>query len=175
MKKVMLFVTALLLSVTVNAAPLLLAEYTYGSYVTQEIVSKSGSTVSGKGDVGEISGTWFSSFDLYSDIDTYAIIEWTFSPRNGFETGFAGFSGELNFYNILESSAGTSKTGITSYSIVVPLLAGETYSVEILNATTSPLDYAVSISAIPVPAALFLFAPALLGLLGLRRKNAVAA
>jgi len=33
----------------------------------------------------------------------------------------------------------------------------------------------VSVSAVPLPAALFLFAPALLGFLGLRRKSALAA
>ncbi|HDZ16344.1 MAG TPA: hypothetical protein ENH61_03085 [Methylophaga aminisulfidivorans] len=33
----------------------------------------------------------------------------------------------------------------------------------------------VSVSAVPVPAALFLFAPALMGMVGLRRKMKVAA
>jgi len=49
------------------------------------------------------------------------------------------------------------------------------YAVDIIDATSSILKYDVSVSAVPVPAALFLFAPALLGLLGMRRKTAVAA
>ena len=51
------------------------------------------------------------------------------------------------------------------------LLAGVTYFFDISGVSGgTPLTATLSISAVPVPAALFLFAPALLGFLGLRRK-----
>ncbi len=50
------------------------------------------------------------------------------------------------------------------------LTAGSYFAVDILNATSGILKYDLSISAVPVPAALWLFAPALLGFFGLRRQ-----
>lgn len=50
------------------------------------------------------------------------------------------------------------------------LTAGSVFAVDILNATSGVLNYDLSISAVPIPAALFLFAPALFSLLALRRK-----
>ena len=50
------------------------------------------------------------------------------------------------------------------------LTAGSFFGVDILNATSDVLKYDLSISAVPVPAALWLFAPALMGFFGLRRK-----
>ena len=53
-----------------------------------------------------------------------------------------------------------------------------TYGLDILDATSHALKYDVSVtslSEVPVPAALFLFAPALLGLIGLRRRAKMTA
>ena len=65
---------------------------------------------------------------------------------------------------------------ITSdFSFTTMIMAGVNYGLDIFNASSDELKYDVSVSAVPVPAALFLFAPALLGLLGLRlraRSNA---
>jgi len=52
-------------------------------------------------------------------------------------------------------------------------LAVDTYRIVIRSQITK--GYNLTASAVPVPAALFLFAPALLGFFGLRRKAALAA
>ena len=50
------------------------------------------------------------------------------------------------------------------------LMAGVSYGLDILGASSDELKYDVSVSAVPIPAALFLFGPALLGLLGMRLR-----
>ena len=56
------------------------------------------------------------------------------------------------------------------------ILAGVVHEIVIsVNSVTGPGQLNVQVSAVPVPAALFLFAAALLGFLGLRRKAALAA
>ena len=50
------------------------------------------------------------------------------------------------------------------------LMAGITYGLDIFNASSDELKYDVSVSAVPIPAAFFLFAPALMGLIGLRHR-----
>ena len=165
----MLFITALLLSVSVNAATLTFWTDT-ASNASQSVDVASGSTVLGGGVVSEGPGTWASLFNLSSDVDTYATIEWSFNPTAKFTAAKLGFTpfGTLPAYNTLFDI-----TGDTSFTVF--LAAGVNYAVDILDATRNVFKYDVSVSAVPVPAALFLFAPALLGLLGLRRKNAVAA
>ena len=59
--------------------------------------------------------------------------------------------------------------------ILITEVKAATKKLGIREENLSILKYDVSVSAVPVPAALFLFAPALLGFLGLRRKTAVAA
>ncbi|WP_288356390.1 hypothetical protein [uncultured Cycloclasticus sp.] len=71
--------------------------------------------------------------------------------------GFFGFITDAsNLFNKVIFTAGSSSG------------SAETY-------TLDDLHYGLHTAAVPVPAALFLFAPALLGFLGLRRKAAVAA
>ena len=72
--------------------------------------------------------------------------------------GFFGFitDGSTNLFNKVIFTAGSSSG------------SAETY-------TLDDLRYGLHTAPVPVPAALFLFAPALLGFLGLRRKAAVAA
>lgn len=169
MKKVMLFITALLLSVSVNAATLTFGTQS-ASNASQSVDVASGSTVLGGGVVSEGAGTWSSLFNLYSDVDTYATIEWSFNPTAKFTSGKLGFTSEADYpvYTTL-----IDITGDTSFTVF--LAGGVNYAVDILDAARDVFKYDVSVSAVPVPAALFLFAPALLGLLGLRRKNAVTA
>lgn len=169
MKKAMLFIVALMFSVGVNAATLHLSMAGAG-FASQDVDTASGSTVLGGGAVSEGPGTWFSQFNLYSEEDTYVKIEWSFNPKSNFTSAQLGFTSESDypFYTTLIDITG-------DYSFTVFLAAGVNYAVDIINATRDVFKYDVSVSAVPVPAALFLFAPALLGFLGLRRKSAVAA
>jgi hypothetical protein len=169
MKKAMLFLVALMFTVGVNAATL-----SFGGAgalnATQEVSISSGQTVLGGGFVTEGPGQWSSLFNLSSTEDTYVKIEWSFNPESNFTSAQLGFTSENDYpvYTTLIDIAG-------DYSFVVFLEAGVNYAVDIINASRNVFKYDVSVSEVPVPAALFLFGPALLGFLGLRRKNAVAA
>ena len=172
MKKAMLFVVALMFSVGVNAATLSF-DTAGASNATQKVDVSSGTTVLGGGVVTEgtdPSDTWQSFFNLSSSEDTYVKIEWSFNPESNFTNAQLGFTAEADYpvYTTLIDITG-------DYSFVMFLEAGVNYAVDILNASRDVFKYDVSVSAVPVPAALFLFAPALLGFLGLRRKSAVAA
>ncbi|SFK20547.1 hypothetical protein [Methylophaga sulfidovorans] len=169
MKKAMLFVVALMFSVSVSAATLTLDGFSSFN-ASQEVSVSSGSTVLGGGYVTEGPGTWNSLFNLSSNEDTYAKIEWSFNPESNFTNAQLGFTAEGDYpvYTTLLNIMG-------DYSFVVFLEAGVEYAVDIINASRNVFKYDVSVSAVPVPAAVFLFAPALLGFLGLRRKSAVAA
>lgn len=166
MKKAMLFIVALMFSVGVNAATLTLSKEAVG-FASQDVDVSSGSVVLGGGTVSEGPGTWFSSFNLKSDTNTAVKVEWSFNPQANLNFGtlvFGAFGGPYTYIDI---------TGDTSFTAI--LTAGVEYVLDIVDATRDVFKYDVSVSAVPVPAALFLFAPALLGFLGLRRKSAVAA
>lgn len=166
MKKAMLFIVALMFSVGVNAATLTFSGFDSG-FASQSVDVASGSTVLGGGTVSEGPGTWFSQFNLKSDFGTAVKIEWSFNPKASFNFGtlvFGAVGGPYTYIDI---------TGDTSFTAM--LVGGVTYVVDIIDATRDVFKYDVSVSAVPVPAALFLFAPALLGFLGVRRKSAVAA
>ncbi|SFK20517.1 hypothetical protein [Methylophaga sulfidovorans] len=162
MKKAMLFVVALLFSVSVNAATLSLTEV--GSTIASQSADvTSGSVVLGSGTVST-GGTWSSEFALTTDEDTPVVIAWSFNPAIIGATLVFGTLGDTVSYAITED-----------FSFTAMLTAGADYILSIIDATSSVVKYDVSVSAVPVPAALFLFAPALLGFLGMRRKAAVAA
>ena len=174
MKKAMLFCIALLFSVSANAATLSLS--TVGSNgATQSIDLNNNSTVLAGGTVAA-SGVWESLFDVTTDVDTPVRVEWSFNPSSslssaqlafGLITGPGGaYVGAPTIFNI------TGDFVFTAF-----LTAGSYFAVDIFNATSNVLKYDLSISAVPVPAALWLFAPALMGFFGLRRqaRKAVAA
>ena len=72
-------------------------------------------------------------------------------------------------------SAGESPfTGVFSFTQTVMLTAGTQYFF-LLDGIKNVAGYSLSVSAVPIPAALWLFAPALLGFFGLRRKAQNAA
>ena len=167
MKNAMLFCIALLFSVGANAATLTLS--TVGSSgATQSIDLNNNSTVLAGGTVAN-SGVWESLFDVQTDVDTPVKVEWSFNPTNslsnaqlafGLLTGpGGGYVGAPTIFNI---------TGDFIFTAI--LTAGSFFGVDIFNATSDVLKYDLSISAVPVPAALWLFAPALMGFFGLRRK-----
>ncbi|BDZ74627.1 hypothetical protein GCM10025856_23460 [Methylophaga marina] len=171
MKKVMLFIFAFTFSVGVNAATLNLS--TEDSFLATQVVdTASGSTVSGSGEVKELGGVgkdrWYSQYNIKSvDANTPVKIEWSFEPQANLESATLGFG--------LFGGAYTTIDIIGNTSFIAFLEQGKVYALDIFDASGSKLEYKVSVSAVPVPAALFLFAPALLGFLGLRRKSAVAA
>jgi hypothetical protein len=172
MKKAMLFFVALLFSVNVNAATLSIST-SGSSNATQAVGLNNGAvvTASGTANVDE-RDTWTSFFDVYTDVDTYAVIEWSFNPESAVSSAHLGFAtgGGLPLEFLVDGNE--SHIGL--------LTAGTVNSVAFLMVTSTALAYTVSVTAIPaavpVPAALFLFAPALLGFMGLRRraKNTVA-
>ncbi|MAX52576.1 MAG: hypothetical protein CMH22_11400 [Methylophaga sp.] len=171
MKKAMLFFVALLFSVSVNAATLTLTGVG-SSGATQSVDVNNNSTVLAGGTVGEVT-SWSSLFDLSSDDNTAVKVEWSFNP-------FAALTGATLVFGELDLGGdylpGAQTFDITGdFSFTAFLTAGVVYGLDIIDASSNILKYDVSVSAVPVPAALFLFAPALLGFLGLRRKSAVAA
>lgn len=166
----MLFIFAFTFSVGVNAATLKLTTEDVG-FASQEVYAPNGNTVSGGGEVSsEGTDKWFSQFNLKSDRDTYVHIKWTFDSESDLTGARLGFTSLTDFPTY------TTDIDITgNYSFSVLLIEGVSYALDILDASGNKLEYKVSVSAVPVPAALFLFAPALLGFLGLRRKSAVDA
>ena len=169
----MLLCIALLFSVSANAATLSLS--TVGSSgATQSIDLNNNSTVLAGGTVAS-SGAWESLFDVTTDVDTPVRIQWSFNPSTSLNAAQLAFG--------LVSGPGGNYVGtptifnITGDFVFTALLtAGSFFAVDILNATSGVLKYDLSISAVPVPAALWLFAPALMGFFGLRRKaNKMAA
>jgi len=156
MKKAMLFLVALLVSVSANAATLTL---------TNGISLLSGGPVAQN--IQALSGTGTTTFNLKSDETTYV---------------------DFTIVENTDASVATTDILLDGVSIVTPdsfitgewtftalLTAGVSYTLSIIASGTGSLSATTAISAVPVPAALFLFAPALLGLMGLRRKTAVAA
>lgn len=162
MKKSMLFFAALLFSINVNAATLsLTGTGSIGS--SQNVDLSDNSTVLAGGTVAA-RGLWSSSFNATTDVDTPVIIEWSFNPSTSLSSAqlvFGELGGPLQLFNIS-----------SDFIFNASMTAGTTYLVAILNATSNILKYDLSISAsaVPIPAALWLLAPALMGFFGLRRK-----
>ncbi len=166
MKKAMLLCVAFLFSAGVNAATLDFSAVSTVGTTQQEVTLNNNNVVLGGGLVSSSTTNWNSFFDVTTDTDTAVDVEWSFNPKRNL------VSATLGIFAMDGTFAETyAITGDFTFSAI--LLAGKTYGIDIFNATSHALKYDVSISSIsevPVPAALFLFAPALLGLIGLRRK-----
>ena len=176
MKKAMLFCIALLFSVGANAATLNLSTVVSLGGATQSIDLNNNSTVLAGGTVST-SGVWTSLFEVTTDVDTPVKAQWSFNPTSSLS------SAQLAFGLLTGSGGGYAVGGPTNFNITgdfiftAILTAGSFFGVDIFNATSDVLKYDLSISAVPVPAALWLFAPALMGFFGLRRqarKTAIA-
>ena len=173
MKKAMLFFVALLFSVSVSAATLNLT--TQSSANATQFVS----TISNNGPLaigtGETPGTsWNSLFNLVSDVDTTVKVEWAFNPNDHVGLAKLGF-GLASNWSATSLGLGFYQDVTGGFSATFNILAGVLYAVDFTTVTSDALSYSMSVSDVPVPAALFLFAPALLGFLGLRRKATLAA
>lgn len=158
MKKAMLFFAALLFAVGANAASMDLTA-TGGNGVVAPGAG-SGSALFGN-------SSPFRVGDVIDDVWTLDVTEagqWVFSITANSNNGPAPspFTAALdgNVYEILGSSILFSLfLDVGQYILTVDGLSNHTFT-----------GYDLAINAVPVPAALWLFAPALLGFFGLRRK-----
>lgn len=176
MKKAMLFFVAFLFSVSAHAATL-----TLGNHAASNATQNANITSSDTAGLGYVEGhgiamkhPWSSAFVLSSDANTPAKVEWTFNPAERFTGALVGIKklgsdDYIERYTVLE--------GGLNFSFIAALSAGVNYIIDVFSTheIAQSHNYTVTVSAVPVPAALFLFAPALLGLMGLRRKALKAA
>jgi hypothetical protein len=161
MKKAMLFIVALMFSVAANAAPLDLTLMSANTGNAQ-VAPSAGNVVSGS---ASISGATAISPDVFELV-----------VANSGTLTFAGSlnpTGPASYFEVdsgILSLTGVLATGLFSASVFVD--AG-TYLISVFSqGGTHGYNFTV---ATPIPAALFLFAPALLGFFGLRRKASLAA
>jgi len=165
MKKAMLFIIALLFTVSANAASINISVFdTVNADVLGIFPNDANTAVASAGTEG---GSFIAEFDVTTTEDTWAIVEWTFNPEATLDFASVAFDGTLGAIMAPVLIAG-------DFATYVWMAAGETYFFDIAGEAFSQMGFQLSVSAVPVPAALFLFAPALLGFLGLRRKSAMA-
>jgi len=174
MKKVMFMIVGMFFSLSVSAGSMVLTN-TFDSSddlpANPAVVSGLNTAVSIHADSGafltgsSIDDSWNMfvtddvpgwNFGITSNQDASPFTA-TISDGSGVLATFNGITGDILFYyNFLTSGEFTLRVfGVAS--------------------TTGQTSYDVDINEVPVPAALFLFAPALLGFFGLRRKAAIAA
>jgi len=167
MKKAMLFIIALMFSVSASAASLNLSTFDQDidtNATNNALYDNTSQAVSFN--TIDSAGSFTLGHHLVSAEDVTVNVEWTFNKQANFLSGDITKGGSLVFVQ--------SVTG-AGYSFVMSLLAGVDYYFDVTGISGgNPLTATLTVSAVPVPAALFLFAPALLGFLGLRRKSASA-
>ncbi|MDO8825439.1 hypothetical protein [Methylophaga sp.] len=173
MKKTMLFFAAMLFSFNVSAASLTLV----GADTNAGTVGiGSGSVVTSSWSGGGIGGATVNDvFTASSDVATIGTLALTFNPLIP-STSVSIFDG---FTTTVLDIVRIGSLGVVEYSWMLEAATNYVISVMIgRGAAGSNYDLRLDsgISEVPVPAALWLFAPALLGFFGLRRKakNAVA-
>lgn len=171
MKKVMFIIVGMLLSFGVSAGSMVLTNTVNSSSAGSTSVSTLNTLTSLHADSGDflknasIEDSWNMAvvddvpgwnFRITSNQDADPFTASIYDGVTLLDT-FSAVAGEINFYyNFLASGDFALKIFGTANS-------------------TAQTSYDIDVSEVPVPAALFLFAPALLGFLGLRRKAAVAA
>lgn len=112
-------------------------------------------------DVSSVDGA-YTYFDVVFQDNSY-------TPLNVQDAGFELLSGGSTVYS--GDFAGLSQ----GFDFVYQLVADVQYTLTVFaTILQTPTRIALSASAVPVPAALWLFVPALLGLFGLRRKSIIA-
>lgn len=176
MKKAMLFVVSFLFAVSANAATLdLTLAGSGGGFLgtaTQTINSNNASEVEASGlGFGALSN-WFSDFNLESNKDTSAVV--TFKAIGVSTSHKSGVNIRFGDGSQIFSAGESPFSGIFSFTQTVMLTAGTNYLFQI-DGLKNIAGYSLNVSAVPIPAALWLFAPALLGFFGLRRKAQNAA
>jgi len=168
MKKVMFMIVGMLFSLSVNAASLDLSTF------NQDVASNATNVAIYDNAVEAVSfntvtnaGEFILGHHLVSAVDQMVNIEWSFNNQENLISADISKGGSFTLVQAV--------TGI-GYNFSIFLLAGVNYYFDIIGQSAgNPLTATLTVSAVPIPAALFLFAPALLGFFGLRRKAAVAA
>lgn len=166
MKKTMLFFATLLLSFNASAASLSLVG---NAGNTGTVGFGSGSVVTAA--TSSIStGTLVSdSFTVSSDTATTATLSLTFNPLAP-TTAVSIFDG-IDILSLSVMKVGS--LGILEYTWALKAVTDYMINIFIGSASAGSnydLRVTTGLSEVPVPAALWLFAPALLGFLGFRRK-----
>jgi len=163
MKKVMFVLVGLLLSFSVSAASLNLTTGSTTGFVT---VNNS-SIVDGFGYAHD-TPVYVHDWDiLTTDTDTAVLISVDFNPEDSGTSVSLWGNG-----SILSEVVGGDPISFIYNSLFV----GVNYFIRVIGvAEVGSGSYHLTVSAVPIPAALWLFAPALIGLFGFRRKAAVAA
>lgn len=169
MKNAMLFFVALMFSVGANAATLDLSTLVSAGGASQSVDLTSNDVVLAGGTITSTSQSWLSLFSLTTDADTAVDIEWSFNPVSNLTAA------TLVFFDLGNAALNQmfDITGDFSFSAV--LMASSSYVIGIIDASSKVLLYDVSVtsvSAVPLPAALWLLMPALLGFVGFRHRNA---
>ena len=171
MKKTMLFFAALLFSFHANAASLNLA----GADGNAAIVDTGSGSVVTAETRSIASGTNVNdSFTISSDTATTATLSLTFNPLSP-NTSVSLFESASAPVDLVISQYGS--LGLLEYTWVLEAATEYVLNVLFNNAAAGSyynLRLATGVSEVPVPAALWLFAPALMGFLTLRRKAKLA-
>jgi len=183
MKKVMFLIVSMLFAANVNAATLDLS-YAGGVIIppgVAGVLQSSGQYVTGTASV-DGAQPLVSNWGLTTDTDVLATFNVGFSNLAVGQS--VSVSSTNSGYNLFEdgvlvaSAVAASSVGFT-FDYVLRSLSAYTFGIigdaTGVTPTTTHLQVSTPVSAVPVPAALFLFAPALLGFLGFRRKAAVQA
>ena len=164
MKKVMFLIVGLLVSVSVNAATLSWnsVDTSWATYESPELITAT-KNFNASNDQAYTRTMKFNVADGPATVNAL-LVETTDAQFNIKSVSLDG--------NSLDFNAVASRWNLNSLVV----LATGTYDLVIdLNNVAKGGLLNVQISQVPVPAALLLFAPALLGFFGLRRKAAVAA
>jgi len=159
MKKVMFVLVGLLLSFSVSAATIVLSSTTVIGFnfpTTSDFLYV---------DAGEL-----EVIDVVTDESTSAEFTFAFRPDEAALSSVGFYANGILIDSVYNSLLGS---GSSTLSFIQNLVLGVAYSLKI--SSVSGTTVSVGVSAVPIPAALWLFAPALVGLFGFRRKAAVAA
>jgi len=164
MKKVMLLLVGMLFSASSLAATM--------SWVSAPVIDSDNSSVQIAAHEGynAAEGQHVDNFIFNVDEDmTVAAVAIEFFDS---QLDIAGVTLD-SIYNFTFSALGGS---VAEWSLGGTLIAAGNHTIALaINSAQLGAQFNVKVSAVPVPAALFLLAPALLGFFGLRRKAAVTA
>lgn len=175
MKKVMFLLVVFLFSVSATAATVSLANVSYtGDGSVVDASGPGGASATHSGIQGDFSDIWKVTstpasnqiLNIATSTPTFGNFDAFYSLDNG--SSWFDFSGESIIPGINESEFHTLTGNLISYLIKV---VGSGISVGSSSYALAVQD--TTLPSVPVPAAIFLFAPALLGFLSLRRKSAV--
>ncbi len=168
MKKVMFIIVGMLFAVTVNAASLNLTLAQTGGDLVSIVDPASGQLVAASD----------SYFQAANGAATFALDVEGRDTRGWFSGSFDDFTTK-SYFKLFEDGLeivsaliiGPDANNAGSFAFNLMLKEASIYVIEVLAGEGQSYDFRVET---PIPAALFLFAPALLGFFGLRRKAAVA-